>query len=132
MGLLTVRTLIPIAATMAVLATPTAGPATAAGLGVPKPPDGAVLLSHHHRWGTYSAEYRIKDTTPRAVARHYRKAFEARGYSIRFTQKGPGYYNLYMKRSGLRSFVGAGRAGGGRVYFEVCRGTNHLEVDVCS
>ncbi len=133
MGLFTVRTIVPVAVTAAILATAPAGAATAGRPGLPKPPDGAVQLTHHSRSGVVSASYRIKGTTPRAVARHYRKAFKAHGFSIRYTQNGRGYSNLYMKRpgTGVTSFVGAGSGRDGKVFFEVCKGTNHLQVDIC-
>ncbi len=115
-----------------VLVAGASGAARAAHSGLPTAPAGAVLLHHHSRAGITAAEYRVKGLTPKAVTRHYRKAYRARGFSVRSAQPARAYSYLYLKNGDVYAFVGAGRAGNGRVRYEICQGTSGTQVDVCA
>ena len=98
---------------------------------LPKAPKGSVMVDHHSRTGLVAADYKINGMSPAAVTKHYRKAFKARGFSVRSSRSSSGYSYLYMKNAGVFSFVGAGEGRRGEVHFEVCKGTDKLQVDVC-
>ena len=110
----------------------TVGAAGAAPSGLPRPPKQAVLVDHKDRPGVSAGEYRATGISPGAVTKHYRTIMKKRGFAVRMSHTSRGYSYLTMKKGDIQFFVGSGaNRSQTRVRFEVCKGTNKLQVQVC-